>query len=129
MTTPYTCKQLTDVEDSAPRFGLGDFQQVRFAAADLDAEATGFAHQRIKANTRPPFAHRHTEAEEVYVVLSGSGRVKLDDEIVALQRLDALRVAPAVTRGFEAGPDGLELLVFGPLHEGDGEAFQDWWVD
>ena len=70
-----------------------------------------------------------TEAEEVYVVLSGSGRVKLDDAVVDLRRLDALRVAPAVTRGFGAGPDGLELLVFGPHHEAHGEAFQDWWVD
>ena len=129
MTTPYTCKQLTDVQDSAPGFGLGDFQQVRFATADLDAETTGFTHLRINANTRSPFAHRHDKAEEVYVVLSGSGRVKLDDAVVDLQRLDALRVAPAVTRNFEAGPDGLELLVFGPHHEGDGEAFADWWVD
>ena len=87
MTTPYTRKQLTDVQDSAPGFGLGDFQQVRFATADLDAETTGFAHLRINANMRPPFAHRHDNAEEVYVVLSGSGRVKLDDAVVDLQRI------------------------------------------
>ena len=60
---------------------------------------------------------------------SGSGRAKLDDEIVDLSALDALRVAPKVTRAFEAGPDGLELLAFGPHHEGDGEIIQDWWAD
>jgi quercetin dioxygenase-like cupin family protein len=62
-------------------------------------------------------------------VLSGSGRVKLDGEIVELQPLDALRVSPPVTRQFEAGPDGLELLAFGPRHEGDSELINDWWTD
>ncbi len=62
-------------------------------------------------------------------MLSGSGRVKLDDEIVELEALDALRVAPGVTRAFEAGFDGMELIAVGPRHEGDGEVFPDWWTD
>ena len=129
MAASYTLKQLTDVKDSAPAFGLGEVQESRFAGADLEATDTGFAHQRIKPNQRVPFAHRHENAEEVYVVLAGSGRVKLDDEIVGLAKLDALRVAPTVTRAFESGPDGLELLVFGPHHKGDGEVIQGWWAD
>ncbi|MEA2195565.1 MAG: hypothetical protein QOG42_1999 [Solirubrobacteraceae bacterium] len=129
MATPYTLKKLTDVEDTAPGFGLGEVQEARFAGSDLEAQHTGVAHQRIRPNTRVPFAHRHENAEEVYVVLSGSGRVKLDDEIVDIGTLDALRVAPSVTRNFESGPDGLELLAFGPHHKGDGEVIQGWWED
>jgi mannose-6-phosphate isomerase-like protein (cupin superfamily) len=129
MANSYTLKQLTEVKDSAPDFGLGEVQETRFAAGELDAEDTGVSHQRIKPNQRVPFAHVHENAEEVYVVLSGSGRAKLDDEIIDVAALDALRVAPKVTRNFEAGPEGLELLVFGPHHKGDGSIVQAWWTD
>jgi mannose-6-phosphate isomerase-like protein (cupin superfamily) len=129
MAAPYTLKSLTQVKDSAPDFGLEEFQETRFAARDLDAEQTGFTLQRIKPGARPGFAHRHERAEEVYVVVSGSGRVKLDDEVVEIATLDAIRVAPEVTRSFEAGPDGMDVIAFGPRHDGDGEAFFDWWKD
>jgi mannose-6-phosphate isomerase-like protein (cupin superfamily) len=129
MTTPYMLKKLTDVEDSAAKFGLGDVQEARFATDDLEAKHTGVSHHRLNANKRQGFAHRHENAEEVYVVLAGSGRVKLDDEIVELGVLDALRVAPGVLRSFEGGPDGIELLAFGPRHDGDGEIIADWWTD
>ena len=129
MPDPYTLKKLTEVEDTAPGFGLGEIQEARFANDDLEVEDTGVSHQRLKADKRQGFAHKHDKAEEVYVVLSGSGRVKLDDEIVELGALDAIRVSPGVTRQFEAGPDGLELLAVGPHHEGDGEMIQDWWTD
>ena len=109
MPVPYTLKQLTDVEDSAPGFGFGEQQETRFAREDLDAEHTGVSHHRIKPGKRQGFAHRHDRAEEVYVVLAGSGRMKLDDEIRAIGPRDAIRVAPH--------------------HEGDGEAIHDWWVD
>jgi mannose-6-phosphate isomerase-like protein (cupin superfamily) len=129
MATPYTLKKLTDVKDSAVDFGFGEYQEARFAGKDLDAQDTGVALERVKPNQRLPFGHVHENAEEIYVVLAGSGRAKLDDEIVDLGPLDALRVAPTVTRGFEAGPDGLELLAFGPRHKGDGEIIQGWWSD
>ena len=129
MADDYTLKRLTDVKDSAPAFGYGEIQEVRFAGKDLEAADTGVSHQRIKPNQRVPFGHVHENAEEIYVVLSGSGRAKLEDEIVELGPLDALRVAPKVTRNFEAGPDGLELLAFGPHHKGDGEVIQGWWSD
>lgn len=70
-------------------------------------------------------AHRHDRAEEIYVVIGGSGRAVLDGDLVELGRLDAIRVAPPVTRAFEAGPEGLEMLVFGPHHESDGEFLDD----
>jgi mannose-6-phosphate isomerase-like protein (cupin superfamily) len=129
MPAPYTHKKLTDVEDFAPRFGYGDIQEARFAHGDFDAEQTGFSHLRVKPDQRQPFGHRHENAEEVYVVLAGSGRLKLDDEIVGIEPLDAIRIAPGVTHALEAGPDGLEVLAFGPRHEGDGEVIQGWWSD
>jgi mannose-6-phosphate isomerase-like protein (cupin superfamily) len=129
MAAPYTLKKLTDLEDSAPKSGLGDVQEARFAKDALDTEDTGFSYLRVKADQRQPFAHKHVRAEEVYLVLAGSGRVKLDDEVLELQTLDALRVAAEVTRAFEAGPEGLDLLAFGPRHEGDGEILMGWWSD
>jgi mannose-6-phosphate isomerase-like protein (cupin superfamily) len=126
---PYTVKQLTEVHDSAADFGYAELQEARFARRDLQAEQTGLSHHRIRPNRRQGFAHRHDDAEEVYVGLSGSGRAKLDDDIVELEPLDALRVAPRVTRQFEAGPEGLELLAVGPHHQGDGELIPGWWSD
>jgi mannose-6-phosphate isomerase-like protein (cupin superfamily) len=126
----YTHKNLTEVEDSAPKFGFGEHQEARFARTDYDAEQTGFSYHRVKPGKRQGFGHRHDHAEEVYVVIRGSGRVKLDDDIVELVELDAVRVAPGVTRQFEAGDDGLDVLVFGPHHEDDrGELVEDAWAD
>ena len=129
MSTPYTLKRITDVEDSAPKFGFQEVQEARFAKDELEAERTGVSHHRLKAHRRQPFAHRHEQAEEIYLILAGSGRVKLGEDIVELRPLDAIRVAPEVTRAFEAGPEGLEILAFRSRHDGDGEVIQGWWTD
>ena len=129
MTTPYTLKRLTEVEDSAPKFGMGEIEEARFCNGDLDAETTGISFHRLKSGMRQPFGHKHDKAEEVYVVLSGSGRVRLDDEIVELAELDAIRVEPKVMRAFEAGPDGMAWLAFGPHHEKDGDMDREFWQD
>jgi mannose-6-phosphate isomerase-like protein (cupin superfamily) len=129
MATSYTLKMLTDVEDSAPKFGFSDNQEARFAQRDLEAEDTGVSFHRVKPGKRQGFAHKHDKAEEVYVVISGSGRVKLDDDIVDLRPLAALRVAPGVVRQFEAGADGLEILAVGAHHDKDGEILPGWWTD
>ncbi len=128
MAAPYTLKRLTDVRDSAPEFGF-ETQESRFASDDLDTERTGVTHHRFQAGTRQGFAHRHDRAEEVYVVLAGSGRIKLDDDVLEIEPLDAVRVAPGVTRAFEASADGVDVLAVGPRHEGDGEMVKNWWVD
>jgi mannose-6-phosphate isomerase-like protein (cupin superfamily) len=125
----YTIKNLREVQDMAEKFGYSETQEARFAREDLGAEATGFAYHVVRPDQRQPFAHRHQDAEEVNVVLAGSGRVRLDDEVVEIGPMDAIRIAPQVTRAFEAGPKGLELLVFGPHHAGDAEVVQDFWVD
>jgi mannose-6-phosphate isomerase-like protein (cupin superfamily) len=129
MSSSYTLKNLAEVEDSAPKFGLAEVQQAHFANDELSTERTGVSYHRLRAGKRQGFAHWHENAEEVYVVLAGSGRVKLDGEILPIGKLDALRVAPQVIRGFEAGPDGLELLAFGARHDGDGEVLAGWWTD
>ena len=125
----FTIENLANVEDSAPKFGYGDYQESRFARGALDADATGLAYFRVKPGQRQPFGHRHENAEEIYVVIGGSGRIALDDEIREVGRLDAVRLAPGVTRAVEAGPDGLELLAFGPHHERDGELVPGFWPE
>lgn len=129
MPGSFTHTNLLDVKDSAAEFGYSDAQEARFARGDLDAEETGVSHVRLKPNQRSPFGHKHENAEEVYVVLSGSGRMKLDDEIIEIATLDAIRVSPEVTRAFEAGAAGLEVLAVGAHHDGDGEIFPGWWSD
>ncbi len=128
MTDPYTLRNLGDVDDAAPENGLGEFWEARVARRALAAEQTGVAFFRLRPGRRSAFAHRHDQAEEVYVVLRGQGRMKLDDEIVAVGPLDAVRVSPRVVRAFEAGADGLEFLAFGAHHPGDGELVEDGWA-
>jgi mannose-6-phosphate isomerase-like protein (cupin superfamily) len=125
----YEIKNLREVEDMAVKHGFSETQEARFPRSNLGAETTGLAYHVVRPGKRQAFAHRHDEAEEVNVVLSGSGRVKLDDEVVEIGPMDAIRIAPRVTRAFEAGPDGLELLVFGPHHAGDSEMVQGFWAD
>jgi mannose-6-phosphate isomerase-like protein (cupin superfamily) len=125
----YTIKNLREVEDMAAGQGFAEVQEARFANADLDAEQSGISLQKVKPGKRHAFAHRHNEAEEVYVVIAGSGRVKLDDEVKEVGELDAIRVAPSVTRAFEAGDEGLELLAFSPRVKGDAEIVQDFSWD
>ena len=122
-----THTNLAVVEDLAPRFGYGNVLEARFATGALDASQTGVSYQRLRPGMRQAFGHHHRSAEEVYVVLAGDGRVKIDDEIRDVRALDAVRVAPESGRAFEAGPDGLDLLVFGPRRPGDAVMDPDFW--
>jgi mannose-6-phosphate isomerase-like protein (cupin superfamily) len=121
----HTIKNLRDVKDSAPEFGMSETQEAHFASEELEAEKTGVSYHTVRPGKRQAFAHKHDEAEEIYVVLSGSGRIKLDDEVADVKALDAIRVAPKVMRAFEAGDEGLELVAFGPRHKGDGDIDKD----
>jgi mannose-6-phosphate isomerase-like protein (cupin superfamily) len=125
----YTIKNLREAEDAAAEAGLSDSLEARFAHEDLDSERSGISYQVVKAGQRQPFAHRHKEMEEIYVVVSGSGRVKLDDEIEEVGQFDAVRIAPEVIRTFEAGDQDLVLLAFSPRAEGDAEVIQDFSWD
>ena len=123
----WTKQNLNEVEDSAAKHGVGESQEARFPREALGAEQTGLNYLTVKPGRREAFAHRHRTAEEIYVVLAGSGRVKLDGDLVDLAPLDAVRVGPGTTRTFEAGADGLQVLVFGPRVEGDGEIVEGFW--
>jgi mannose-6-phosphate isomerase-like protein (cupin superfamily) len=125
----YTVANLKEVENSAERFGLAPAVEARFARTTLAAERTGVSYQRLAPNARYPFGHRHADQEEIYVVLSGTGRVKLDDEVVDLRAWDAVRVAPETSRCFEAGPEGMEFLAFGEHTEQSAEMLPGWWSD
>jgi mannose-6-phosphate isomerase-like protein (cupin superfamily) len=117
-----------DVENSAERFGMGDVLAAHFARKDLEATKLGVSLQRLKPNQRMPFGHRHEEQEEVYVVVGGSGRIKIGDDIVDVARWDAVRVPPELMRALEAGPDGLEVVAVGAPGIPDSEQEMGWWA-
>jgi mannose-6-phosphate isomerase-like protein (cupin superfamily) len=125
----YTKVNLTEVKDSAPDFGLSDTVQARFARRPLGAENIGLAHYRMNSGRRLGFGHRHDQQEEVYVVLSGSGRFKVDDQVFPVAAQDVVYVAPGAMREWEAGDDGLELMAFGEHRENDAEMEPGWWTD
>lgn len=125
--TDFTHKNIGDVEDMAVQGGFSEFQEARFPGGDLGLDTLGFSYQVVKPGKHHAFGHRHQQAVEVYVVLSGEGKLRLDDDEVDVKRLDAIRVGPTVTRGFEAGEDGLELLVFGERMPGDAEIVEDFF--
>ena len=128
MSRPSTQINLAGVEDAAPAGGFGDRWEARAARVDVEADQTGVTHFRLRPGKRSPFAHRHARAEEVYVILAGSGRVNSMTRSPKSGYLNAIRIAPEVVRAFDAGPDGLEFLVVGPHHEADGEQVDDAWV-
>jgi mannose-6-phosphate isomerase-like protein (cupin superfamily) len=125
----YTIRNLREVEDLAAKHGFGEVQEARFPRTDLEAQSTGLAYIILRPGKRSAFGHRHKQAEEIYVVLAGTGRIKLDDDIIDIRPLDSIRMAPGVTRALEADDDGLEILAFGPRHEGDAEMVADFWVE
>jgi len=126
----YTRKNLkTDIDDMAPQFGMSPQMEARFAREALGCSKGGVSYERFAPGVRAPFGHTHKEQEEIYVVASGSGRVRLDDEYLDVSQWDAIRVAGSTKRAFEAGPDGIELIAFGAPHVegGDGELDFEWW--
>jgi mannose-6-phosphate isomerase-like protein (cupin superfamily) len=127
--TGYAIRNLQEIEDSAVKFGLSPQLETHFARKDLGAETLGLSLQRLAPNVRQPFGHRHEHQEEVYVILSGGGRVSLGDEVLDVRPWDAVRVSPGTVRAFEAGPEGLELLAFGAhTDSGDVESVEGFWA-
>jgi uncharacterized cupin superfamily protein len=121
---------LKELENSAPKFGMPPGIEARFGRSALGCEQLGFSYQRYEPGFRT-FAHRHKVQEEVVVIISGSGRMKIEDEIHPLEPFDVVRIAPGTTRALEAGENGLELLVFGApaTPPGDADIIEGWWAD
>ena len=151
----YTIQNLKQVEDQAPNFGLSPQLEARSATHEAHSPTKAYASRQaagrapagatsfvlrarcgitvpgLAPNFRVPFGHKHKNQEEVYLVVSGSMRAKLEDEIVELGQWDALRVHKDTTRSFEAGPEGVEVIAVGAPNTGPGDAEveQDWWSD
>lgn len=128
--TDYTILNIKAVEDMAAKAGRKGYE-ARFVTRHLGLRESGLGHQKLQPNHRLNFGHKHQAQEEVFVVLSGSGRVKLDNEVKDIKTMDAIRIPKEVMRGFEAGPDGLELLIFGAPHTEKNDAILEhgWWND
>ena len=127
----YTVVNLKEVEDQAPKFGLSPQLEMRMARVALGLENSGVSYQRLAPDFRVPFGHKHKNQEEIYVLVSGSARIKLDDEVVDLKPFDAVRVPKDTMRSFEGGPEGVELIAIGAPNTGPGDAnvAQGWWSD
>ena len=127
----YTLQNLKQIDDQAPNFGLAPNLEARMARVPLELENFGISYQRLAPGFRLPFGHTHKVQEEVYVVVNGSARAKLADEVVELRQWDALRVPKETIRSFEAGPEGAEIIAVGAPNTGPGDANveQGWWSD
>jgi mannose-6-phosphate isomerase-like protein (cupin superfamily) len=130
---PFTLRNLkTDLEDVGPRFGGAPDLEFRAATAALGLEESGLSYQRVPPGYRFPYGHTHQRQEEVYVVVRGGGRMKVDEDIIELREWDAVRVPPGAWRGYEAGPEGLEILVVAAPNldqRDDVDGQRDWWAD
>jgi mannose-6-phosphate isomerase-like protein (cupin superfamily) len=126
----YTKKNLRDVENQAPNFNMPEELDARFARSDIEGETLGLTVIKLDPGFRMPFGHKHSAQEEVYVVVRGSGRVKVDDEIIELREWDAIRFDKDAMRNMEAGPDGIEYLAFSAGNDSsDAEMTPGWWSE
>jgi len=129
---PFTLRNIkTDLEDVGSNFDGAPDLEFRAAATALELEKSGLSYQRVPPGYRFPYGHTHGKQEEVYVVVDGSAKLKLDDDIVELKPWDAVRIAPDTVRNVEAGPDGVELILIGApkTTPNDAEMIQNWWTD
>ena len=126
----YTSVNLKEVEDQAPKFGYSPNLEARFARVPLELENSGISYFRVAPNFRIPFGHKHWQQEEIYVLVLGSARMKLDHLVVELKPWDAIRVPAETMRGLEAGPDGAEYIAFGApnTQNSDAELTPNWWA-
>jgi mannose-6-phosphate isomerase-like protein (cupin superfamily) len=120
-----------DVEDQAPNYDMSPQLEFRTARVPLETENAAISYLRVAPNFRLPFGHTHGEQEEVYVLIGGSARIKLDDEVLELRPFDAIRIHRETMRNLEGGPDGAELILYGAPNAGPGDAQMSpgWWSD
>ncbi|MHB8641752.1 MAG: cupin domain-containing protein [Gaiellaceae bacterium] len=126
----YTHLNLKEVEDQAPKFGMAGLE-FRMGRVSLELENSGLSYLRLEPNFRIPFGHHHNNQEEIYVLISGSARLKVGDEVLELKPFDAVRVAKETMRAYEGGPEGAEIIAIGAPNTGpgDGPMTEGWWQD
>ncbi|HEY2258938.1 MAG TPA: cupin domain-containing protein [Solirubrobacteraceae bacterium] len=127
--TSYTKLNLKEVKDLAPEFGMGDMGEARFARDAIGAQRIGMALYRMNPGRRVGFGHRHRESEEIYVILAGSGRFRVQDDVFPVSEKDVVYCPPSAMREWEAGPEGLELLAFGGHADNESDMERGWWTD
>ena len=128
----YTVQQLTEVENQGVRFGIDEKDyEIRMARVPLNCEHCGVSYMRLAPGWRQPSGHKHKRQEEIYVLVNGSARMKVGDNVIEMRPWTAIRVPPDLIRAQEGGPEGAELLVVGAPNTGPGDAdsTQDWWSD
>src|ERR1051326_935314 len=128
----YTEKNLKEIENQGVRFGLDENDiELRMAKDPLECSACGLSYMKLGPGYRPPFGHTHKTQEEIYILVNGSARMKLGDELVEMRPFTAVRVSPETMRGYEGGPEGAELIVIGTPRTGGGgpDTVQGWWAD
>jgi hypothetical protein len=127
----YTVLKVSDVDDQGKNFGLEGKMEARFMRVDLECENCGVTYLRLAPDFRIPFGHRHKVQEEVYLLVSGSARIKVGDDVHDLEPWTAVRLSKDAMRGMEAGPEGAEFVLIGAPHTGPGDAITEpnWWQD
>jgi mannose-6-phosphate isomerase-like protein (cupin superfamily) len=127
----YTVVKVSDVPDQGPNLGVAPHFEIRFLRNDLGCEDCGVSYARIAPNWRMGNGHRHKRQEEVYLLVSGSARIKVGDDVVDLEPWTAVRVPKDTTRALEAGPEGAEFVFVGAPNTGPGDAIDepDFWTD
>lgn len=127
----YTVVKVSDVPDQGPNLGIAPNVEIRFLRNDLGCENCGVSYMRIAPNHRQNSGHRHKVQEEIYMLVSGSARVKAGDDVVELEPWTAIRVPNETARSIEAGSEGAEFVIVGAPNTGPGDAIdvEGHWTD
>jgi mannose-6-phosphate isomerase-like protein (cupin superfamily) len=128
----YTVRNLKEVENQGPKLGMDENDlQLRMAKDPLECNGCGLSYMKLGPGWRAPFGHTHKTQEEIYILVNGSARMKVEDEVIDLKPFTAVRVSPEAMRGYEGGAEGAELLVIGTPKTGGGDAetVPGWWGD
>lgn len=84
----------------------------------LELQGVAIGLIKLPPNEGYTFTHRHRKQEEVYIVIEGSGTILIDDELLPLDRGDAVRVSPEARRALKAADQGLLVICAGGVAEG-----------
>jgi mannose-6-phosphate isomerase-like protein (cupin superfamily) len=127
----YAVVKTSEVPDQGPNLGLAPELEIRFLRNDLGCEDCGVSYARLAPNWRMPHGHKHKRQEEIYLLISGSARMKLGEDIVELEPWTAVRVPSDTMRAIESGSNGAEFVIVGAPNTGPGDAINetDWWSD